>query len=71
MRASRGVSRPGSDDAVNAGHWGDGGVSTLMLVSSLPGTFNGSKGSERGGAWVPRSLEKAACAQEAVLRSSC
>lgn len=48
MRASRGVSRPGSDDAVNAGRWGDGGVSTLMLVSSLPGTFNGSKGSERG-----------------------
>lgn len=69
MWASGGVLRPGSDDAEMLG-WGWGLVSTLVFVSSLPDTFNGGKGLEREGVWVPRSLEKAACAREAVLRSS-
>lgn len=59
------VLRPRSDDAEMLG-WGWGLVSTLVFVSSLRGTFNGVKdwrGREFG---FPRSLEKAACAREAV-----
>lgn len=51
------------------GGWGL--VSTLVFVSLPVAPLMGVKDWRGRGVRVPRSLEKAACAREAVSRSSC